>query len=53
MAQDAKVYIALEDEDGQLVVKGPLSLLDRLFTTLAGRKAPDHDQTTPAQAAQL
>lgn len=52
MTQDAKVYIALEDEDGQLVVKGPLSLFDRLFTTLAGCKAPAHDQATPAQEAQ-
>ena len=54
MSQEPKVYIALEDDAGQLVVKGPLSLLDRLVATLAGRKANEvADQATPDQAAQL
>ena len=37
MRRELKVYIALENEAGQLVVQGPLELLDRLVTTLAGR----------------
>jgi len=42
-----KVYIALEGEEGQLVVNGPLSLLDRLVTTLAAQKTELSAKQTP------
>ncbi len=38
MSREPKVYIALEDEGGQLIVDGPLKLLDRLVTTLTGQR---------------
>jgi hypothetical protein len=37
MSREPKVYIALEDEAGQLIVHGPLELLDQLVTTLTGQ----------------
>ena len=37
MSREPKVYIAVEDEAGQLIVHGPLKLLDRLVTTLTGQ----------------
>lgn len=45
-----KVYIAVEGEDGQLVIDGPLSLLDKLVAALSAQKpqAP----TKPAPPAE-
>lgn len=40
MNGEPKVYIAVEDESGQLIVRGPLELLERLLTTLAGQRSP-------------
>lgn len=48
MPKEPNVYIALEDDAGQLVVKGPLSLLDRLVATMTGRSA---GTATPAPIA--
>ena len=48
MTQEPKVYIALEDEDGQLVIDGPLSLFDRLVATM---RASGAGMATPVQSA--
>lgn len=52
MTGDPKVYIAMEDDGGQLVVKGPLSLLDRLVTTLTAQKAQPKIEPAPAAESQ-
>lgn len=39
MGKEPKVYIALENDTGQLVVDGPLSLLDQLVKALTTQKA--------------
>jgi hypothetical protein len=39
MRHEPKVYIAVEDEAGQLIVHGPLKLFDRLVTTLTGQSS--------------
>lgn len=52
MTQEPRVYISLEDDAGQLIIKGPLSLFDRLIVTLAARRAAGPDLAIPAQEAQ-
>jgi malonyl CoA-acyl carrier protein transacylase len=50
MKREPKVYIALENEAGQLVIQGPLELLDRLVATLAGHARPSPH--TPDEASE-
>lgn len=56
MTGEPFVYIALQDDGGQLVIDGPLSLLDRLVTTLTrqpkGRDAVKTELTTDAPTAE-
>jgi hypothetical protein len=54
MSREPKVYIAVEDEAGQLIVHGPLELLDRLVTTLtrqSSQSKPLPERATEPQEA--
>lgn len=50
MGREPKVYIAVENEAGQLIVHGPLELLDQLVTTLAGQGGRRNRVPEPAAA---
>ena len=53
MTKEPTVYIALESDAGQLVIDGPLSLLDRLVKSLAAQKTEAKPEPAPAPTDEL